>query len=676
MNLRSNAIAVLSLVGTPVLLILSPAITVYLSSQQELNHQLSLLMPFALAAGLVFALGIGLLLMPQSGAAAERGSGPSRMWLYYLAGPFFLVFTLLREAPLYFLDEFGGVLLAIAIYVAASVALARRIRHEKVVSFFAILSVAFAASEGLRLYTGAESAAPVEAVDDSELSLLAANETLPNIYHIVLDGFQSDIFGLVATDSDRMKMDGVTWYEEASATYEHTIWSLPSVFLGAEYDFSMSQRDFQAAGFNASASLLNELKDAGYSTIAFSRKLYEFDYTMFDEMVQHANNIDVTPPQNDDAFMALWVYRTLPAVIGRALARRGWLISANDLQNLGARTFLASSAPIESSLGFQKYLEQEALLPARGRYTFIHLIMPHDPFVLGAGCEETSKSNVLVQAQCAVRLIGEFIDRLKSLGRYDDSLILIHGDHGERYKVDGTNLTPIKYRSNRSLLLLKLPTAESTEGLVTSSIEASLIDIAPTIYEVIGRESALHEGFSLSKPDAQAFASRERSYNVVIDETHFRQHKVEGRDLIFVEEIPLPDASPDISELLAVAPLVPLNEVFEAEAGALSRSADVAADLPGVKGSYVSNGNKSFRFELDRDATVRLRARIIAPNGNNNSSFIRLNGGDSDIWDMPISRQWDWKTFNKTWSLPEGEHLLSIEYREQVYLDQIVLLVD
>ena len=53
-----------------------------------------------------------------------------------------------------------------------------------------------------------------------------------------------------------------------------------------------------------------------------------------------------------------------------------------------------------------------------------------------------------------------------------------------------------------------------------------------------------------------------------------------------------------------------------------------------------------------------------------------MNGADSDIWDMQISRQWNWKSFNKTWSLPKGTHLLSIEYREQVYLDQIELRVN
>ncbi len=676
MNSRLNATAVLSLLGTPVLLVLSPAITVYLASQRELGHQLDLLLPFTVAAVLMLALGIMLWLLPHTRDEGEGRTPPSSVWLYYLAGPSFLIFTLLREAPVHLFDELGGVLLAVAIYVIASVTFARRIRHEKAVGFFAILSVAFAASEGLRLYGGAESPEPVETVDSSELVLPAGDESLPNIYHIVLDGFQSDIFGLVANDDFRAQLNGFTWFEEASATYEHTVWSIPSVFLGAEYDFSTSQRDFQAAGFNGSDSLLNGLKDAGYSTIAFSRKLYEFDYTMFDEMVQHANNIDVTPPENDDAFMSLWVYRTLPAVIGRALSRRGWLISQGDLRNLGARTFLASSAPIESSLGFQKYLEQEALLPAAGRYTFIHLIMPHDPFVLDASCNETRKSNVILQSQCAVRLIGEFTERLKSLDRYDNSLIVIHGDHGERYNVDGMNLTPIRFRSNRTLLLLKPPAANEPDGLTSSSIEASLIDIAPTIYESIGRQSASHEGYSLYTSDSEAFARRERSYHVVIDETHFRQHKVDGRALVFLKEIALPDANPDITELLAVAPLVPLNEVFEAEDGALSKSADVAADLPGVQGSYVSNGNKSFRFELDSDATVRLRARIIAPNGNNNSSFIRMNGADSDVWDMPISRRWEWKTFNKTWSLAKGTHLLSIEYREQVYLDQIEVRVD
>ena len=46
----------LSLAGTPVLLFISPSITVYLSSQAELNHDLGVINPFVFAALVVFTL--------------------------------------------------------------------------------------------------------------------------------------------------------------------------------------------------------------------------------------------------------------------------------------------------------------------------------------------------------------------------------------------------------------------------------------------------------------------------------------------------------------------------------------------------------------------------------------------------------------------------------------------
>src|SRR5690606_26187217 len=103
---------------------------------------------------------------------------------------------------------------------------------------------------------------------------------------------------------------------------------------------------------------------------------------------------------------------------------------------------------------------------------------------------------------------------------------------------------------------------------------------------------------------------------------------------------------------------------FEAEHAHRSPGVDVLSSLPDAHGSAVRGGTLTVRFKLERDTRVGLRARAIAPGPNNDSSRLRIDGGDARTYKFPISATWQWSTSNVQWQLPAGEHVLTIEYRE------------
>lgn len=678
MNAGLTTRLLLSLAGTPVLLFISPSITVYLSSQAELNHELGVINPFVIAALVIFVLTSAyyLAVEPLIGRQTAPRTLTAPLAVYYLAGPVFLAYSLLREAPFPLFDQLAGVLVGVAILLIGAALLASRANRQSTVSFFAVLSVAFVLSETYRLASGIQQPSPAGETPGPELAVTDRGKDLPNIYHLILDGYQSDIFAMILTDQIKSEMTDFTWYSEATALYDQTVWSVPSVMLGTQFDYSISHAQYQSDAFNSAASMLHELRDAGYLTVAYSRKLYQFDYDLFDVMTEHFDNMDSKALDDTDDFATLWVYRNMPRVVSMAMAKRNFLISPADIMNLGAQTFLADSAALESKLSFDNILIEESNLPATGRYTFVHLGVPHDPFVLEADCSESRSSNVVTQSQCAALLVTRFLERLKSLDRYDDSLILIHGDHGERYLVNGTSLTEIEHRSHRTLLLLKPPSANSRQPLVNSRIGATLLDIAPTIYEFIGRESLAHEGISLVHDEHDGFVGRERTYSVSNGENSLRQHRVDGHALIFETDRQLPVGDADIDTLISAAAPAPLNEIVEAEDGTMTKNTNVDSRLPGSHGSYTSNGSIKFHFELAEPAVVQLQARLVAPGANNNSSYIRIDNDEAEVWHMNISKNWNWQAFDSSWKLAPGKHLLSIESREQIFLDQLKLVVE
>jgi len=75
------------------------------------------------------------------------------------------------------------------------------------------------------------------------------------------------------------------------------------------------------------------------------------------------------------------------------------------------------------------------------------------------------------------------VARLEELGRFDNSFVVVHGDHGGFYLLENNTLIPSESTSRQALLLIK-PIGNSLPFTVSDS-EASLMDIAPTLLEAL-----------------------------------------------------------------------------------------------------------------------------------------------------------------------------------------------
>lgn len=138
---------------------------------------------------------------------------------------------------------------------------------------------------------------------------------------------------------------------------------------------------------------------------------------------------------------------------------------------------------------------------------FLHLILPHQPWTLRedgtpyaiAGDRTNfendndhdwpvavSRQRHLLQAEYADRLLGDVIGRLKEIGEYDDTIIVVVGDHGVAFepgepsrRVTDANLEQIAY----SPLVIK------AAGQVTAHVDDSNLnstDVTPTIAALLG----------------------------------------------------------------------------------------------------------------------------------------------------------------------------------------------
>ena len=176
------------------------------------------------------------------------------------------------------------------------------------------------------------------------------------------------------------------------------------------------------------------------------------------------------------------------------------------------------------------------------RLHLIHLVLPHMPFEyvssghryrgpdyqttirsgrglfegVSAAYADTLHQRHLEQVGYADRLVGDLIKRLREVGSYDKSLVIITADHGASYRegLDRRQPRPTHHNLSDILqvpILIKLPGQERGE-VVNRIVET--VDIFPTILDVLGADSSLRlDGHSLidsQLPERRSFFLRNR----------------------------------------------------------------------------------------------------------------------------------------------------------------------
>ena len=492
MSVTRHLVSVLSLLATPLLLFITSANALFLNNQKEFQNQAQVLFPF-----------VGLFFLTVAVGAALYGLSKhpffrKLLWAYYLVGPFFLVFSFLQNWSIgsyifvWVFDTWPGVLTYTAAFVAVMFWAASRFQPRVLATPFALFSVILLVSEAHSFWSRYQPLTP-ESVS-AKLPRWETRQDLPNIYHIIFDGYQADFFPQTLTPEYRASLQGFINYPNNVSLYPVTNMSLPSIFTGRRRPPNVSNLDYMRGAFNTNASFLYWLREAGYKTMAYAPQVYEFDLTLFDHVTFHQNNPGAAAlvEMNMATFKRLWFWANSPRLFTRMALSTEWFFQfgEDDLKLVKNRNFLPFSVPITSYFSFENYLRQEAELPDRGRYTLLHVVIPHSPEVLTASCSfnyDGRRTSQLEQAGCATKLMVEFVDRLRELGRLNHSLVLIHADHGAYDPNSNAGTHSTESVSLAALLLIK--PIGSQEEMMVSAARSSLVDVAPTLLQAAGVEN-------------------------------------------------------------------------------------------------------------------------------------------------------------------------------------------
>jgi hypothetical protein len=518
--LRKYGYVLLSLIATPFIIFISTSIELYLNNRIDLDNKTIVLLPFLIISVAMFVVGCLLYRYRQTHKFIKLA-----LSVYYALGPIFIIYTILRKLPL---NSAASIVILVALLIAGALIIYRNADFRRVAKVFAwltlflIISQAFTAANKLEVF-GSEKGNNISVDGGTDKQASDVGEKT-NIYHILLDEYQTDMFDLTLTDDIKKQMGGFTYYPETTTVYGRTGMSLPTIFTGNSYDYVQPQIDYEKQAFSTDKSFLYWLKDSGYDTTAFIHKVYTFDLPLFDKVVEHnQNSIQYEEAEISDQtyiklFTNLWLHANAPKFINDKF------VSAEFTSQIAAQNVLTDAAPVHSQASFKNITNDTDLLDKPKSYIFAHLLFPHFPYVMRSDCtyDEGTDSSPKEQSECATKLVVEFLNKLKELDRYDDSLIIIQSDHGARFKVENNDLVSIKQdfyseewsnARSRSLLMIKAPGNQSNAAFEVSNAKTTLLDIAPTLLDYLGIDTGMqYEGRSLVDNN-DLFSDRVRYYH-------------------------------------------------------------------------------------------------------------------------------------------------------------------
>jgi hypothetical protein len=389
-----------------------------------------------------------------------------------------------------------------------------------------------------------------------------------NIIHIVLDAFQSDFFHEILEESREeldQSLSGAVFFADHAGAFPTTMVSIPAMLTGTVYRQERPLPRYVREHFDK-GSLFRSLRAHGYrvdsiSEIPYDNKSVSNGYRVRRPHVSYAEYTQFAAWQLAD----LSLFRHAPHILRPTIYNdQAWrlqtMLGPGDTS--GRRHF-----PVNGAAVLQEFANRLTPNVDEPVYKFIHVGIPHRPVTIEADCDyveglRPTRENYKAQARCGVTRLVALLDRLKDVGVYDGSLIVISSDHGIGYapqKFSNDRHTPagaLATLSGKSLALLVVKAPNSRGAVRVSNAPTAISDIAATVLDTVGIRHTLPGEAALklaeNAPRVRTFAMYDwehdgwkHNYFDALDVMEIRGRLLDGNSWTLIESLYPPDGGAD-----------------------------------------------------------------------------------------------------------------------------------
>jgi hypothetical protein len=332
-----------------------------------------------------------------------------------------------------------------------------------------------------------------------------------NVIFVILDSLQSDIFQEIIDEDNHYAeaFDGFTYFKNSLGGFATTIPSIPLIFTGQYYDNSMPYPQFVKKAY-LSNSIPRNLKDRGFQVDLFPNmditvclnKLIASNFVIDKsakkiDFEEAAYLYDLVLFRYSPSFIKKLTYNDqhwfLKKIAGKYLAKKQSAVVSSTVDDSRVKTYKQ-----KSDIEFIKEFESLANI-GTDKYVFkyFHMAGVHFPVTFNEKLEivnlPQNRQGCRQKAKGELVLMREFLNTLKKIGIYDNSMIFIMGDHGLGfigfYSPGGSSKVASVIQVDdkaRAMPLLIIKPFNSKAQISISDAPVSLSDIPKTVFSQLG----------------------------------------------------------------------------------------------------------------------------------------------------------------------------------------------
>lgn len=529
-----------AVLGLITLLLINLPVNLYLSNALEFSTPLISLLPLWLLAGAVTALVLLLAgwVMPMHVRAVYAAVLAALCLSGWLCANLLVIdYGLLDGSSFDLWADPRRQWLYLLVYLCAVVGaylLARRTPSNVRIGLWALVTLLAATSVLAINKAGAISPRDPVSPKQARLNAPISTEDLTrfssreNLLVIMMDTFQSDFLHSLLAEGrlDPAVLDGFRFYPDTLGVAPTTYLTMPAFHSGLSYSPGQAISDYYVQGVEQ-GSFFNRLGDAGYQIDMVNPIAGRCPEASSICVYQEAflNDPEANRLSEATHLLDLALFRGLPPVIRNAVydGDSGVLTGMFDAINLSGLNKRIYDANRVLDLFASAAHVDDGAPTAR----LIHLLNTHPPMMLDERCRfvgikrNPARDDTLDQVACGMNRFAAVLEQLKTIGAFDQTLIILVADTGASSARAADDLVSLYARqsgetvTSRSRLIgaanpvLAIKYPNSRHALMRDERQVQLVDIPATVCDVLGVCSM--DGVSLL--DAAVDEDRTRVFN-------------------------------------------------------------------------------------------------------------------------------------------------------------------
>lgn len=305
-----------------------------------------------------------------------------------------------------------------------------------------------------------------------------------NVLVFVLDNFDSSWFEEIYEDDGSIlePLKDFTYYRNGTSQFAHTNNGIPCMLTGTEWN--PDDVDYARYAYENSDAL-EQIMEHGTDVRIFT-DLELMPGALAQKMENYSDTIvrRYKAAETYTTMLRTSMYKVAPFAV-----KPCYEYYTSDIENI---TYNNDIWSIDNDLMFYHNLVENGLSVSgeKSAFRFYHMRGPHSPFYLSEDLkyEMTGRTVTRVsQGKGSLKIVYEYMEQMKVLGRYEDATIIITADHGQSNISDAQMNPERPDKTSRTLFLVKKP-GEHHENMKISEAPVSQAELIPTILQALDME--------------------------------------------------------------------------------------------------------------------------------------------------------------------------------------------